>query len=121
MTEIECLEKMVKVWRYLEKHPEVRNKEEAYSALNLPYELHYCPCCAYVRQQGHGFYCKLCPLISFWSGNKGRSNIFCEATGSQYSRWKSTDLEVRAAAAKEIADYSEQLLNKLKGGKAKND
>lgn len=131
MTKIECLEKMVKIWRFLEGsaidwiEPRVCTKIEAYAYHNLSTDLHYCPCCEYVSQypskktyscseqrDREVLNCALCPLKGLWDDRWGDST-YCEAGESPYNRWQYTNQEISTAAAKEIADYSENLLHKL--------
>lgn len=126
MTEIECLEKMIKVWKFLESCSGVDAKQKAYAHYRLSKDRNFCPCCEYVSQylsknfQTYAEYrdfetpdCDLCPLKDLWNDKWG-NNIYCEVGGSAYQRWKSKDQKTSSAAAKEISDYSEQLLNKLR-------
>ena len=120
MTEIECMERMILLWGYLRKYPKAY-KVEAYTALRLSPDRHYCPCCEYTLDNNISLTtCEECPLLEAWPQVPaditaiGMTIPPCGRLHSIYNEWSNTeDPATRKYYADKIVNASKIRLGKL--------
>lgn len=118
LTDIEVMEKMVKLWAYLAANPTMA-KKDAYKTLKLPLDRSLCPCCAHASGFEELYFfavkCDKCLLKNFWPG-------YCTGHDTAYIRWLDRDGNDDDAvtrfkisrAAREILKASKDKLKELR-------
>jgi hypothetical protein len=88
------------------------DKGEALRRLGIGYRHFECSCCEFAYNEATlQVDCKLCPI---WPAKDGKTFFQCEAPGSPYKSWLSTDLgQARKIFAKEVANLARKNLKEL--------
>lgn len=83
-TEVDALEKCIKVWQWLSEHVG-STKAEAYYELALHMDDYRCALCEYTLVDGSS--CYSCPLYGKWTEKTNEYSV-CMNNNSYYKKWR---------------------------------